>query len=77
MKTSAVLTTIFFAITSLAAPAPAPAVNPSACIDVQPGYPAGVCPSPYTFTYLKYCSVRDRGVENCPTPSAEAKCCIV
>ncbi|KAF4537677.1 hypothetical protein BFW01_g7531 [Lasiodiplodia theobromae] len=78
MKTSAVLTTVFFAIASLAAPAPMPEnINPNACIDVQPGYPAGVCPSPYTFSYLKYCSTGDRGVENCPTISAEPKCCIV
>ncbi|GME40431.1 uncharacterized protein LTHEOB_11449 [Neofusicoccum parvum] len=76
MKTSTIFSSILCGIVAIAAPTPE-SVNPNACIDVQPGYAAGVCPSPYTFTYLKYCSTGDRGNDNCPTQSAEAKCCIV
>lgn len=76
MKASAFITAVFFALGSFAAPVPED-INPNSCIDVQPGYAAGICPAPYTYSYIKYCSTGDRGDPNCPTQSAEAKCCIV
>ncbi|EKG19217.1 hypothetical protein MPH_03587 [Macrophomina phaseolina MS6] len=78
MKVSALLSAVFLASASLAAPAPVPGdVNPNSCIDVPAGPYAGYCPSPYKYSFIKYCATRDRGDENCPTQSAEAKCCIV